>query len=360
MLSSNFVHTYSLTLPQMLSRPSLVLLTGTIMVALAGGGVWFGTTLGDEKSSDEIATENTAQNSSQPESPPDPSQFIVNDEEEDEEDCAMANGGNGPWDNKLEITTLSADGTEMVGRPEVFVDRAGVVTMIQDADGRLVAAFQWFPCDDAESFDKVAVMISEDEGETWSDPELVEIEGLPKTYVRPFDPTLALTPEGKIRLYFTSSADANPVISPAFNIYSALSDDGINYTFEEGARFDLEVAVYDSAVAYWEGIWYLITPKNENGEPAGAYYGTSEDGLNFTRQADIDNYEDTGWTGNFLVIDDALRFYGVGTQTSGMGWTATEDGETWSVPEYFENFFGGDPAVVCLEDRCLVITTGMR
>lgn len=275
------------------------------------------------------------------------------------EDCPLAAAQKGPWEFELEITTLSADGTEILDKPEMFVDRGGVATMIQDAKGRLIAAFQWFPCDNPEAFDKVAVMISEDDGETWSDPELIQMD-LPEGYQRPFDPTLTLTEDGKIRLYFTSSAEGAKILDDSVNIYSAISEDGINYKFEEGARFDLDVKVFDSAVGYWNGLWHLITPHNEDGVAEGAYYATSEDGLDFTQQDNIDNYEDTGWTGNFIVIGDALRFYGVGTRTSGMGWTETTDGKTWSVPEYFTNFFGADPAVVCLEDHCLMVTVGMR
>ena len=35
-------------------------------------------------------------------------------------------------------------------------------------------------------------MVSEDEGQTWSKPEPVCVEGLPTQMMRPFDPTVVL------------------------------------------------------------------------------------------------------------------------------------------------------------------------
>jgi Neuraminidase (sialidase) len=239
------------------------------------------------------------------------------------------------------------------------VEAGGVPTVIQDIEGRLIAAFQWFTCESAEAFDKVAVSISEDEGETWSDPELIEIEDFPEGYQRPFDPTLALLEDGRIRIYFTSNANGMTTFSGDTNIYSAISEDGIHYTFEEGVRFSLEeAAVYDSAVGYRDGLWHIITPKNTE-TPKAAYHATSEDGLTFEQQDDIALDTEVNWTGNFLAKDDGLYFYGTPDGQTGNWWTMTSDGETWTDAEFLTTH-GGDPAVVCIkEDRCLMITVQM-
>ncbi len=62
--------------------------------------------------------------------------------------------------------------------------------VIRDAKQRLVAVFQWFLFDREEAFDKVAVVFSEDEGQTWSKLEPMRVEGLPTQMMRPVDPTV--------------------------------------------------------------------------------------------------------------------------------------------------------------------------
>src|SRR4029078_11800099 len=106
-------------------------------------------------------------------------------------------------------------------------------------DGRLIAAFQHFPQDDNRNFDRVAVAFSRDEGKTWTKPVPIFVDGLEKGLARPFDPTLVPLPDGKVRLYFTSNR------SPDFRrsipaIYSAISQDGVQYLFESGVRFAVE------------------------------------------------------------------------------------------------------------------------
>lgn len=272
--------------------------------------------------------------------------------------CVEGEFMKGPWENNLALAWIDSAG-RTDGDYTTVVEAGGVPTVIQDADGRLIAAFQWFPCENEEEFDKVAVSISEDEGETWSDPELIEIEDFPEGYQRPFDPTLALLEDGRIRMYYTSNANGMSTFSADTKIYSAISEDGIHYTFEEGSRFALEeYPVYDSAVGYWDGLWHLITPKN-NETPHGAYHATSEDGLTFERQDDIVLSEDVNWTGNFLTKEDGLYFYGTPVEQKGNWWTMTDDGETWSDATFLTTH-GGDPAVVCVEkDRCLMITVQM-
>jgi hypothetical protein len=51
----------------------------------------------------------------------------------------------------------------------------------------------------------------------------------------PFDPTLVPLPDGRIRLYFTS-IHGRRLEEDIPAIYSAISADGIRYTFEPGRR----------------------------------------------------------------------------------------------------------------------------
>ena len=95
---------------------------------------------------------------------------------------------------------MSPDGeAEQIGTFE----RAGVPTLARLADGRLIAAHQHFPADFGADFDKVAIRISDNEGRTWTRPQVIQLTGLPDGMRFPFDPTLVALPDGRVRLYFT-------------------------------------------------------------------------------------------------------------------------------------------------------------
>src|SRR5262245_30827577 len=155
-------------------------------------------------------------------------------------------GRPGPWDNDVLVYRVGDDGrTE---RLATFA-RAGVPTVARLKSGKLIAAFQHFPQDEDRNFDRVAVSFSSDEGQSWSQPEPIRVEGLEEGLARPFDPTLVPLPDGRIRLYFTSNRGRDFRLStPA--IYSAMSDDGVHFRFDPGVRFAVEGRiVIDCAVA---------------------------------------------------------------------------------------------------------------
>src|SRR5258706_16207105 len=100
----------------------------------------------------------------------------------------------------------------------------------------LVCVFQWFraPMNSA-SWDRVAVKFSYDKGVTWTEPTPIIVDGLPTNYQRPFDPTLAVVSADSLRIYFSSS-ETLPIggLNDLVNTYSAISADGVTYTFEAG------------------------------------------------------------------------------------------------------------------------------
>lgn len=279
---------------------------------------------------------------------------------------SAARNGPGPWDNDVIVSRLHPDGRSE--RLATF-ERAGVPTVARLADGRLLAAFQHFPKDDDRNFDRVAVRTSRDEGRTWSAPEAIVVSGLEAGLARPFDPTLVPLPDGRVRLYFTSNR------SPDFRrstpaIYSAISSDGVNYTFEPGARFALEGrVVIDCAAALHDGVFHLIVPDNGSAEemfagqqrrepPRGgsAYHAVSRDGLTFERVADLVLPQPHRWLGNMQSDGARLVFFG----TDGGMWPATSaDGTTWKLSTTTARLPGADPGVVRLRDGTwLVVATG--
>jgi hypothetical protein len=231
-----------------------------------------------------------------------------------------------------------------------LVERGGVPSLVLDGAGKLVAAFQWFPVERPEAFDRVAVSFSEDDGRTWSPPEPITVEGLPADYRRPFDPTLTTLADGRYRLYFTSHAGGAQGGAPRPphlpGIYSAVSADAIHYRFEPEPRFLVAgERVIDCAVAWLGEDCHLFAPVQES--PGVAYHATSRDGLVFERLPDVEVDVRGSWLGCAVALDGALRFYGTG----GGGWTATStDGRTWRVdgdrrPAEAPRDAGADPGV---------------
>ncbi len=270
----------------------------------------------------------------------------------------MPQTGAVPWNSNLMIRS-GTDGNSF-GAETKFADSSGVPSLLKDAQGRILAAFQWFPAPlRSQYWDKVAVKISDDNGKTWSQPQPIVVNGLPSTYQRPFDPTLALTEDGRIRIYFSSSPGPTMMLDSTVATYSAISTDGVNYTFEPGIRFSAVGSgkpVIDPAVLRIGKKWYYTAPK---GAPQdGAYHATSDDGLAWTRRGDIPSDSANQWTGNLVEYGTGIRFYGAGRL--GVWWSYSADGASWTKPiaagisggTAMPAFIrGGDPAVLKLADN---------
>jgi hypothetical protein len=271
-----------------------------------------------------------------------------------------------PWQNDVLVYRSTLHG------PSTFLnafERAGVPTLTRLKDGRIIAAFQHFPKDDEQNFDRVAVAFSTDEGKTWSRPAPITVEGMETGLMRPFDPTLVPLPDGRIRLYFTSNRAARfEESTPA--IYSAISSDGIHYKFEPGVRFAVEGrVVIDCAACLHQGVVHLISPDNgtaedmrremRGGQPPSSsgngYHAVSKDGLTFERAADVKLAADTRWLGNLLSDGSHMTFVGSGR---GIWMASSTDGATWMAMEA-PRVPGADPGAVQFSDGTwLIIATG--
>jgi hypothetical protein len=236
----------------------------------------------------------------------------------------------------------SADG-QSFGSEALFVQSAGVVSVTSSSAGILAAAFQWFPLQQPDAFDKVAVRFSETGGKSWTDSVPIEVTGPPAGYQRPFDPTIVALPQGGYRLYFSCGTKTPGPLTAQSDIstYSAISADGIHYTFEPGPRFRVEGRrVIDCSVAFDGKAWNYIAPIGRPDE--GAYDGSSNDGLTFTRLKDISSTNAYNWTGNLVQLGERLRFYGSGQQA--IWYSERTANSEWSQPSS-TNVRGGDPAV---------------
>jgi hypothetical protein len=249
------------------------------------------------------------------------------------------NTQNGPWNNDIAIYKYNPTAaTNQTQRLWTF-PRAGVSTLTRLKDGRLITAFQNFPENDTARFDKVAVSFSSDEGVSWTDPATINVTGMDSNLLRPFDPTLVVLYNGRIRLYYTSRISMDPTSDPM--IFSALSKDGINYRFEPGVRFAVPGKfVIDCAVTLLNRTYHLFSP--DNGANTGnfmnmtttnnAYHAISTNGINFTRVDDV-SFPNTNnkFLGNVVNNNGTLNFFGTGPGP----WPAVSnniEGSSWSNP----------------------------
>jgi hypothetical protein len=259
--------------------------------------------------------------------------------------------GEPPWRRPLKICSGS-DGRNF-GNIRTFQDSAGVPCILKLPSGVLISAFQWFrqPVGSG-TWDRVAVKFSSDNGSSWTTPQPIAVAGLPQNFQRPFDPALAISDDGRIRIYFSSGL--NMMLDTSINTYSAVSDDGINYVMDGGFRFSLpDKPVIDPAVIKFRGLWHLVNPVTAG---TGAYHNISGDGLNFTRVQDIVSDASHSWIGNYMIKDTSeLRFYGSGAS---VWFSSSPNGGQWS-PFTATNVQGGDPAAIRLSDtNYLMIYTG--
>jgi hypothetical protein len=139
------------------------------------------------------------------------------------------------------------------------------------------------------------------------------------------------------------------------NTYSAVSADGLNYTFETSARVDVQSnRLIDPAVIYFNNSWHYHSPI---GAPQdGAYHYLSNNGLNFSAVSNVPSDAQHNWTGNFVVEDSSeLRFYGSGAM---IWYNSSPNGGVWN--GYVNtNVQGGDPTVVKLgENNYMMIYVG--
>lgn len=239
------------------------------------------------------------------------------------------------------------DGTIFVNE-EYFLDSSDVPSMIQHPDGTIVVMYQCFKGGMGSSgWDKVGVRFSSDDGNTWTTHQSINVNGLPGSSSRAFDPTITVTSDNKYRLYF-SYCPNTMMLDSTCDTYSALSTDGINFTVESGQRVDrLNAEVIDPALTYFNSTWHYSHPFG--GPGSGARHATSSDGLNFTVIDTIGsgapNY--INWTGNLMDNGSDMRFYGSSdnSQNKLLWWSSSVDGSSWSSYNW-TNAIGKDPAVL--------------
>ena len=232
----------------------------------------------------------------------------------------------GPGNNVL-ILKKSSDG-EFHDRGEVVI-KGGHVPNLVMSDDTIFLYFQWFPksIHKRRWFDHIGVIVSNNLGETWSKPRGIVLSDIPNELLgpqgRPMDPAAVSLTGGAIRLFFTLEPRQphNRVIGDA-KIYSAISNDGVNFNFEQGVRFEIkDVELRDPAIAYFDKKWHLYCP-NQKRNGTG-FHSISSDGLNFKRVENVNINGPGDWLGSATTTKDSIYFYGtvwMGTSNDGIEW----------------------------------------
>ena len=112
----------------------------------------------------------------------------------------------------------------------------------------------------------------------WSEKQMVAIKGLgDKTFV---DPDPYLLDDGRIRLYYFDISATKEDRDLSDNaIYSAISEDGVNFTEEEGKRFAYR-GIFDPDVMKIGDFYRMFCGTDQE----QVIYADSEDGLSFNYQ----------------------------------------------------------------------------
>ena len=248
--------------------------------------------------------------------------------------------GPGPWNENLVISITDPNKQTLFNSKKVLVKQAGVANFVLINNiPRLY--FQWLPTskDLEENFDHIAFM---DYKNGWSSPKIISIPFSGKPHQYPVDPTVVSLKNGKFRLYFTTVDKKERTF-----IASAISDDGVNFSLEEGKRFrDKKLNLKDSAVVFYKGLWHIISPSHKS--DGQGFYGVSKDGINFERKNNVKVNTRGDWLGNLTIIDEKVFFFGTGFLAS------TLDFINWKLES---NLSAADPAVILYDNKGFLVST---
>lgn len=173
----------------------------------------------------------------------------------------------GPWNQRMLSAWSDDEGLTWTKTNQIITDQADVPSAIVDAEGRI---FVYYMTYNKPMRNSVVVAISEDSGQTWAHKQL-DFGNVPP----PADPAAVLLDDGRIRLYFIRGIGQ----PPSLIAMSAISDDGIHFTVEEGTRLESRAGnVVCAAILLLSGQYHLFSPASG----PGLVHAVSDDGLAYT------------------------------------------------------------------------------
>ena len=259
--------------------------------------------------------------------------------------------GSNPLANHDTFIAYGDDADSIVPSAEPIFEGASVPEVVQLDNGDLLLYFV-----DAETLtsggtEQIGYSKSTDGGVTWSEKDHVVFSG--KLNQGPaVDPSLVELLDGTLRMYFYGPdgpiTDVGSDTSE-HNVYSAVSEDGISFAVEEGARFSAE-KLTDPEVIWHQGRWLMYYSL---GTTTGI--ATSNDGLAWS-DTEFD-WSGGGVPGAYVDGDDVVHLYGCNPQ--GLLTAASVDGVEFTeepVQAFSETIMGVcDPSPVLLDDGSMIM-----
>jgi|UniRef100_A0A7C6A9S4 hypothetical protein len=250
-----------------------------------------------------------------------------------------------PLQNRILIAS-SLDGLFWQRMNIILVDSGDVPDAVIGPDGRVYAYFQglW-----THYTDGIMVGISSDGINDW-EFHPIPIPGTETWPGRPCDPDVIVQAD-TFRLYFTG----DPINDRQPETYSAISLDGLNFTLENGVRFE----VFGSPVLDPSLLWTNDTLQYfAGGAPPGEnWHAHSVDGLNFIQQANF-NADGCMMANGIRLPSGGFRFYIFSNNPNNPGIRSiySLDGRDWTIDSGYrlqldttnglESRYVKDPAVV--------------
>lgn len=250
-----------------------------------------------------------------------------------------------PLQNRILIAT-SLDGLNWQRINTILVDSGDVPDAVIGPTGHFYAYFQglW-----THYTDGIMVGISSNGINNWEFHQ-IPIPGTETWPGRPCDPDIIFRGD-TFRLYFTG----DPINDTRPETYSAISLDGINFTRENGVRFEVAGSpVLDPSLLWTDDTLQYFA----GGAPSGEnWHGHSVDGLIFNRQPDF--LADSGMMANGIQLPQGgYRFYTFSNNPNNTGIRSifSLDGRDWLADSGYrlqldttnglESRYVKDPAIV--------------
>lgn len=214
---------------------------------------------------------------------------------------------NSPQNDKTYFTSSTDPKSWPVG--SLVAEKASVPDIIElSADigsfkkGDLLVYYVDFATVQKPGEETLSVVVSSDKGKTWNKKQTVTVTNKPNKGA-PVDPSVVQLSDGTLRLYFFGSevTSGDPASAKGTHkVYSATSKDSVNFTAEQGVRFEDE-DLTDPEVVFFKNInqWFMYYSL---GQKTGL--AVSSDGLVFEEQQ-ISGGEVGGVPGA-VVTDDEL------------------------------------------------------
>lgn len=151
----------------------------------------------------------------------------------------------------------------------------------------------------------IGMIRSTDGGKTWSDRATIAIADKPNVDGVAVDPSVVQLADGTIRLYYygpEGRIEDPATATQSHPVYSAVSENGIDFTADPGTRLSL-LKLTDPDVVLKDGIWYMYYSL---GLTSGV--ATSEDGLAFEDRGGVE--DGIGGVPGAIALADGIRAYG--------------------------------------------------